>query len=425
MTATMEEPRIVEFPAYTDAKNKLVAKQEELNKVWNEAGPDRDMNLVKSVSGSNDDKVAWIQKTEAEAADLHKEFGKMKTVALAAGASAARDDELGKESGDGAVVGPRAGGRTGRTSFAAEFVKSKAFTGYKPGMGQGPTDTLKVPLKALFDTSGWDPEVTRTGRIELFPTRPAPDVADYFPQFPTGQSAVRYMEETEFVNNASEITQGSQYPEGSFQLTVRTQSVEKVAIYIAVTDELFEDVDEAEAYVGQRLPFMLRQRLDSQLLAGNGSAPNLLGTVNVSGIQTQALGADPIPDAIYKGMRKVREDGYAEPDVVFIRPVAWEPVRLLKTAQGDYIWGSPSMPGPMTIWGVPVKETTAAPSGKAVLGDYQTFSGLHVRRGIDVQVSNSHADFFINGKLAVRADLRCAVVTYRPKAFCQVTGLPS
>jgi hypothetical protein len=48
---------------------------------------------------------------------------------------------------------------------------------------------------------------------------------------------------------------------------------------------------------------------------------------------------------------------------------------------------------------------------------------LAVRRGIDVQVSNSHSTFFAEGKLALRADVRCALIHYRPKAFAQVTGL--
>jgi HK97 family phage major capsid protein len=122
-------------------------------------------------------------------------------------------------------------------------------------------------------------------------------------------------------------------------------------------------------------------------------------------------------------MRRIRDTGFAEPSIVFITPAKWEPVRLLRTADGIYIWGHPSMPGPMTIWGVPVKETTAAPSTKALLGDYANFSELAVRRGIDVQVSNSHGDLFVRGQLAIRADLRVALVHYRPSAFAEVTGL--
>ncbi|MCI0687569.1 MAG: phage major capsid protein, partial [Sporichthyaceae bacterium] len=112
-----------------------------------------------------------------------------------------------------------------------------------------------------------------------------------------------------------------------------------------------------------------------------------------------------------------------EPNVVFIAPAKWETVRLLRTADGVYIWGHPAIPGPETIWGVPVVQTTAVTSTKAVIGDFRNFSELAVRRGIDTQISNSHSTFFVEGKLAIRADVRVALIFYRPKAFGTVTGL--
>jgi hypothetical protein len=67
--------------------------------------------------------------------------------------------------------------------------------------------------------------------------------------------------------------------------------------------------------------------------------------------------------------------------------------------------------------------TNGVTSTKAVIGDYRTHSYLAVKRGVDVQVSNSHSDFFIKGKQAVRADVRVAMVHLRPAAFGEVTGL--
>jgi hypothetical protein len=38
-------------------------------------------------------------------------------------------------------------------------------------------------------------------------------------------------------------------------------------------------------------------------------------------------------------------------------------------------------------------------------------------------VTNAHSDFFINGKQAMRADMRAAFPVYRAPAFCSVTGI--
>jgi HK97 family phage major capsid protein len=148
-----------------------------------------------------------------------------------------------------------------------------------------------------------------------------------------------------------------------------------------------------------------------------------MGTNNVVGINTQAKGADPTPDAIYKGMTLVRSMGFTEPSVGFIHPNDWQDIRLLRTADGIYIFGSPIESGPDRIWGMPVVVTTAALENTMTLGDYRNFSALFTKRGITVAVSDSHAYYFTRGTLAVRADMRVAMVHFRPLAFCTVTGI--
>jgi HK97 family phage major capsid protein len=75
------------------------------------------------------------------------------------------------------------------------------------------------------------------------------------------------------------------------------------------------------------------------------------------------------------------------------------------------------------VWGLPIVLSDAIAEGTALVGDYANFVELAERRGIEVQVSDSHSDFFIKGKQAIRADMRAALPIYRPQAFCEVTGI--
>lgn len=111
--------------------------------------------------------------------------------------------------------------------------------------------------------------------------------------------------------------------------------MQKISVFLPVTDEQFEDAPRAQAYVENCLPYMLSQRLDVEALVGSGTSPNLLGTTNVAGINVQPLGADPVPDALYKAMVSIRQIGFGEPSVVFMRPDVWQGVQLLRTAQGN------------------------------------------------------------------------------------------
>jgi hypothetical protein len=421
---TTTDDRIVEFPALKDAQGKLDEKRKNLASILREAGPDYDMAQVKSISGDTRAKVEQIRALNDEIDDCKSKVDELLVVARAARVAAeGKSAEDGRESGDG-TAGDHERKNRGRKSFGEMLLESAAIKGYQPGSGIGPQAHLDMELKTLFQTSaGWDPEDTRTGRVAEYATRPAPHVVNYLPQTTTQQSTVLYMEETTFTNNAAEAAEGAAYGEAALAYTEKNSEVRKVAVFLPVTDEQFADEPRARAMVENRLPFMLQQRLDLQVLTGDGSAPNLRGTENVSGINSQALGVDTIPDAIYKAMTSIRDTGYAEPSVVFIRPAKWQTVRLQKTADGLYIWGHPSEAGPERIWGVPVVQTNAVTATKAVLGDYSNHSELVVRRGVDVQISNSHGTYFTSGILALRADVRVALIHYRPSAFSVVTGL--
>jgi HK97 family phage major capsid protein len=408
---TREDPNF-EFPALRDAQGQLDAARSRLASVFAEAGPDLNMDNIKSMSGSREDKVTEIQKMNAELPELKSKVEGLRDIARAAA-----NPDLQERSGEPEHKGTRRQIRTFGEEFMRKLPDLKNF--------KGRSQHLDIELKADFArTAGWDPEDVRSGRVELTPLRPEVHVVSHIPGGTITQSDYKYMEETTHTaTNVVELAEAGTYGEVALALTERSKPVEKIAGWLPMTDEQLEDEPAARSYVEQRLVGMVQRRLDSQVLIGNGSTPNLLGTESVSGIQTQAKGADTLPDAAYKLFTLIRSDGFAEPSVAFVAPSKWQEVMLLKTADGQYIWGHPATQGPMTLWGVPVVQTTAHTSTKLVVGDYSTYSMLFARRGLDVQVTNSHGTHFIEGRQAIRADVRVVMIHFRPKAFGTVTGL--
>lgn len=405
------------FPALDAVEAELAAKNKRLHDIFTEAGPELDMDKIKSLDGDALAKVGEIRKMNEELDELGTKRDGLRVVAKAA--ERVRDNPEAGEDGDGARKS-RGDDREQKT-LGDMFVASAA---YKEKKGPvGPEAHLDLELKTLFESgAGWAPQAIRTGKVVESAQRPI-QVVDIIPTNTTTQSAIVYMEETTFTNNAAETAEAGTFPEAALALTEKSSPVRKVAVWLPMTDEQLEDEPQARGYINNRLPFMIRQRLDLQILVGNGTAPNLRGITNVSGIQTQAKGVDPTPDAVYKAMVKVMTTGQAMPDAYVTNPLDWQDIRLLRTADGIYIWGNPSDAGPERIWGLRAVLAQAMTADTGLVGDFANFSELDIRRGLDVQVSNSHSDFFINGKQAVRADMRVAVVVYRPSAFCTVTGI--
>ncbi|KKK52792.1 hypothetical protein LCGC14_3101350, partial [marine sediment metagenome] len=195
---------------------------------------------------------------------------------------------------------------------------------------------LRDIYKTLFETTaGWLPESLRTGQVVDAVTRPL-QVIDIMPKQNTGFAQVAYMLETTRTHAAAETVEGAAFKESTFVLTPQTSPVRKITDSVPVTDEQLEDVPMAESYLNGRILFGIQQRLDQQIISGDGTPPNLDGILNVSGIQTQARGADAVPDAILKALTLVRTTGRALPTHCLLHPTDSQNLRLLRTADGIY-----------------------------------------------------------------------------------------
>jgi HK97 family phage major capsid protein len=413
----------------TEVQGKLEDRRAKLAAVFDEAGSDLDMSKVKSLEGDTTAKVEQIRAMNAEIDDFAKELEEFRGLEAISEKNAKR----GEVDRTGRALAAAAGRGAGEEqqyepkTLGELFVQTDAFKRKTGPIGPvadlglgGRVSDMRATL--FTETAGYAPQNIRTGKVVPFATRPI-QVIDLIPGGTTIGNAVVYMEETTFTNSAAETAEGGTYPESALALTERSSPVRKIATFLPVTDEQLEDVDGIQNYIDNRLTFMLRQRLDSQILVGNGTPPNLTGILNVGGsLQTQARGADPAPDAVYKAMTLVRVTGRANPNGVVIHPLDWQGVKLLRTADGIYIWGNPADNAPDRVWGLTVALSDAITLHTALVGDF-TFSELAMRRDIQVQISNSHSTFFIEGKQAIRADVRAALIIYRAAAFCTVTGL--
>jgi HK97 family phage major capsid protein len=404
-----------------DLRGKRAEKRARLKEVFDQAGPDRDMSKVTVLEGDSTAKVEGIRALNDELETIGSELEPLEE-AEAAIERAERHAEEFEQERQGHPLPPAKGGKsTEATKPLGELVVESGALGDLKDKDVELEDIN--PSAALFQTSaGWEPEVTRTGRLVEKATTPI-QIVDVIPSGVTTQTAVKYMEEVTYTNAAKEIGEGDEYPEATLQLEEKESPVRKLAVFLSATDEQFEDVPYAQGYVERKLPLMLRQRLDKQIANGEGEGDDLLGFLNKEGLLTQAKGADPVPDAIYKAGTKVETTGQALRGPVLINPLDWQDIRLLRTADGIYIWGNPAEAGPESIWGQRVVKAQAMPEGTALVGDFMTHSELAFKTGIELKLSESHSDFFVKGKLALRARVRAALVIYRPAAFCTVTGI--
>lgn len=428
-----------------EAEEKLATRQDQLAKVFEVAKTDAgyDYSKAQTLFPGVTDTIGVAEQVKALNAEADALAQHIEVFLEADKAAAAFDARSKARSG---FIHPGAGGQGGLPANLGQFkslgeavVQSKGWGDWRKGNKSGGTDLAIEMLpseflakaaqfatignKTLMTTAaGFAPESIRMPGFVEAVARPI-QLLDILPVGTTGFELVKYMAETTRTHAAAETAEGGAFAESTFAFTERSSPVEKITDSLPVTDEQLEDVKLIESYINGRLAFGVRQRLDRQCLIGDGSAPNLRGIINVSGIQTQAKGADPVMDSIYKAMVKIRLTGRAMPTHSNIHPLDMQDIRLTRTSDGIYIFGSPTDAGPTRLWGLPVVENDALTEGTALVGSFDpSWIMLVERRGIDVQVGYK-GDQFVEGKRTIRADLRAALVLMRPAAFCQVTDI--
>lgn len=273
----------------------------------------------------------------------------------------------------------------------------------------------------LTTSAGYSPANDRTAITVDFALR-RPMVGDLIPTDPTTVGTVKYMEETTFTNSAAGVTENNAKPESALAWTERSVPVEVIATYIPVTNQQLDDVPGLQGIIDNRLTTMVRLKEEDYLLSGTGTPPQVTGFLVKSGTNTQARGADSNVDCLFKGMQAVRTVGFAEPTGIVVHPDNWTTIRLMKTADGIYIWGSPSEPGPDRIFGKSVVVTTAMTANTGLVGDFQLYSHISRRMGVTVIVGMINDDL-IKNKKTILAELRESLEIYRAAAFTKCTGL--
>ncbi len=410
-------------PNRTELSGKLEERRLKLAKVFEEAGPERDMSKVKSLEGDSAAIVEGIKQLNDEMSDLGRELDEL--VSLDAIADANEERGTTKAHPGHAVPGAKKQENDKDTRSLGEmFIESDSVKTWNPrSRGAAGIDAPFQGFKATFTTalSTLTQFDRQAGMIMVGNQRLT--VADLLASAQTNSNTVRFVREDTYTNAATTVAEGALKPEASFDTSEADAPVRKIAITAKVTDEMFADFPMMRDYIDNRLRFMVAEHEEAQLLNGNGAGSNLTGILQTAGIQTQAKGADPTPDAFYKALTKVRTVGFFEPDGIVVHPNDWTEIRLLRTADGLYIWGSPVEAGPERLWGLPVVVTTAEPEGTGLVGAFKLGAMVFYREGIRVESTNSNEDDFKKNLIAIRAEQREALAVYRPKAFCTVTGV--
>ena len=239
---------------------------------------------------------------------------------------------------------------------------------------------------------------------------------------PTTSNAIEFTRENTFTNAAAETAEGVAKPESAVTFTLVNMPVSTVAHWVKISRQLAMDNAALAAYVDLRMRYGVNLRVEAQLVAGNGSAPNISGILDTGnftahGYADAALGSTLKKLVlIRKAMADLWNAGYPA-DGILLNPADWAPIEIdLFTTAAGQVRSGVNAAGQQTLFGVPVIQSPGVTADTVAVGAFRQGYTVHNREDVVVEMSDSDSDNFTKNLVTIRAERRLALATERPAA---------
>ncbi len=312
-------------------------------------------------------------------------------------------------------VGPATQAEMMTKSLGDMFIESREYKARNGRFSDQDAVSTELVYKTLI-TSGQ--VMGSTYRADLFHTLPQLPLSllDLIPSVSVTVGSITYYQETVFTNAAAPVLEGGAKPESAKTFAPVVVPISKIAHWIPVTTECLADAPFIRSVVDSNLRYGVRSIIQSQVLTGNGTLPNLRGLDNISGVQPVAFATD-IPTTIMHAIMQIEAVG-GTPTAIAMSAADWATVRL--TVGGTpyaYLWGAPTDKGVMSMWGLPVVTVPGLAAGWAYVADWNE-SRLLVREDINVFTGLKNDDL-IKNILTIVCEARVGFVVFRPAFFAK------
>lgn len=215
---------------------------------------------------------------------------------------------------------------------------------------------------------------------------------------------------------AAGVAEAGAIPESKFTPTLAKANVVNVAHYTKITKQLADDAPALAAYINTKMLYGLQNKVESQIVNGNGTAPQLKGllaTGSYTDASAQLTGAKNLFDLLLL-LQGVAETAAYEPEALVLNPMTWAQLAMEKDSQGRYLLGGPGLAANKSVWGIPVVTSSAVPAGKFIFGNFTQTVTIYDRQQVAVEMTGTNEDDFTHYLYTIRASRRLALAVEVP-----------
>ena len=205
--------------------------------------------------------------------------------------------------------------------------------------------------------------------------------------------------------------EGDTKAEITFDGELKRCEIATVAGHTTVSRQVLSDHTALQRAIDQVIRYKLLSKLEHMIING-GSASSSGG--KIAGLAVDSTPFIPtltasghIADIIGESLVRQADAGYM-PNLVLMNSIDWFATQTTKKSDGDYLFGSPTMPVDEALWNQVVIPSASVPEGMAYTIDTSFVSVLD-RQQPTIMLSNSHADYMTRNLLLILGELRAGL----------------
>jgi HK97 family phage major capsid protein len=301
-------------------------------------------------------------------------------------------------------------GEVAHKSAAEEFVASEQYKQLVAGTIQ----RARIEVKNT---------VTSTGNTVFPDQRPGVIPGSFEPltvrqvlrAIPVTSNMVNSLREATWTNSAAEVLQAGAKNESDVTFEQYNVPITTVAHWIKISNQLLADAPAVVAYIETRLRDGLAQRIEAQLINGDGTSPNLSGFTDSGNFTAYTATSD---DLLVDAINRIKYTMWAAgnmPDTVIVNPADWGAMERTREGanSGTYLYGMPGMNAGMNPFGLNVVLSKHLQAGKVIVARMTDSAVLYNRSGAVVEMGYVNDDFTKN-LITIRAEERLGLGVDRP-----------
>jgi len=218
---------------------------------------------------------------------------------------------------------------------------------------------------------------------------------------------------------AGQTAEGAQVAQTDFDFELLTLPVVTIAHSVPVSNQVIQDSPALERFLNTRMSQFLMNRLEEEVINGDGSAGRYSGLTKVGNHTAYTpVAGDNALDSIRKSVAAMEvAEFYAS--AIMLHPEDWAAIEILKDQADAYILGNGGAASYVSqgmganLWGVPVVTSKSVAKGKFIAADLQSAVVHFLRQDATIELGYV-ANQFRELSSTILASMRGALIVTNP-----------